>query len=283
MATGLGSPIGAALATKLCNEADAVSVTNPGSQQTVFDGRATLQIVASDNQHHVLSYTAVGLPSGLAISTTTGQITGTATKTGPYSVTVTATDGPASGSTTFSWTVPTGGSACTPANPNLLVNPTFASGRTGWVASPNVIAASAGSEAGYDKGSDFAWLDGYSTPHTDTLSQTVTLPLGCTYTLTYYQSIDTTEANSSSAVDTLTMQVLASNGTTPLYTTTVSNLNAPAPGPAPSYSGVSIPLTLSIAGQQTITLKFTGAETNAGGGTTDFLLDDLALTVTPAS
>ena len=36
-------------------------------------------------------------------------ITGTATKTGNYSVTVTATDGTASGSTSFSWTVTAGG------------------------------------------------------------------------------------------------------------------------------------------------------------------------------
>ena len=152
------------------------------------------------------------------------------------------------------------------------MNPTFASGRTGWVASPNVIAASAGSEAGYDKGSDFAWLDGYSTPHTDTLSQTVTLPRSAVPTRSPTIS-RSTRPRRTSGVDTLTMQVLASNGTS-LYSTTVSNLNAPAPGPAPSYSGVSIPLTSSIAGQQTITLKFTGAETNAGGGTTDFLLDD---------
>ena len=141
MATGLGSPVGAVLAAALCNDADVVSVTNPGNQQTVFDVQPTLQIVASDNQHRVLSYTATGLPTGLSINTSTGAITGTATKAGSYTVTVTATDGTASGSTTFSWTVTSGGASCTPANPNVIVNPTFASGRTGWVAGPNVIAS----------------------------------------------------------------------------------------------------------------------------------------------
>jgi subtilase family serine protease len=284
MATGLGSPVGAVLAPALCNDADVVSVTNPGNQQTVFDVQPALQILASDNQHRVLSYTATGLPTGLTINPSTGAITGTATKAGSYSVTVTATDGNASGSTTFSWTVTSGGASCTPANPNVMVNPTFASGRTGWVAGPNVIASNAGTESGFPDGdTGFAWLDGYSTPHTDTLSQTVTLPLGCAYQLTYEQAIDTTEPGSA-AVDTLSMQVLASNGTV-LYTSTpVSNLNPTmAVGSKPNYQLVTVPLTSSVAGQQTVTLKFTGVETNAGGGTTDFLLDDFALTVSPAT
>ena len=30
-------------------------------------------------------------------------------------------------------------------------------------------------------GTWYAWLDGYGTTHTDTLSQTVTIPAGCTH------------------------------------------------------------------------------------------------------
>ena len=54
----------------------------------------------------------------------------------------------------------------------------------------------------------------------------MTLPLGCAYQLTYERAIDTTEPGST-AVDTLTLQVLASNGSV-LYTSTpVSNSARP--------------------------------------------------------
>ncbi len=59
---------------------------------------------------NVLTFSASGLPSGLSINATTGVISGTiasnASVTGPYSVTVTATDNAgATTSQTFTWTV----------------------------------------------------------------------------------------------------------------------------------------------------------------------------------
>ena len=69
---------------------------------------ATLGVTGSDSSG-TLSYTAVGLPTGLKINTTTGTITGTvapgAAANGPYSVTVIANDGTYSASQTFNWTV----------------------------------------------------------------------------------------------------------------------------------------------------------------------------------
>jgi subtilase family serine protease len=109
MATGLGTPNGAALPGLLCDGAptNTVTVTNPGNQTTDLDAAASLQIVAQDataGQH--LSYSAVGLPPGLSIDSTTGLITGTATSQGNYAVLVTAKDGTgADGSTGFSWAV----------------------------------------------------------------------------------------------------------------------------------------------------------------------------------
>jgi hypothetical protein len=41
-----------------------------------------------------------------------------------------------------------------------------------------------------------AWLDGYGKTHTDTLSQTVTLPTGCSnYNLSFWLHIDTAETS----------------------------------------------------------------------------------------
>jgi hypothetical protein len=56
------------------------------------------------------TWSATGLPAGLSINSSTGQITGTPSTAGTSSVTVTATGG-GSGSATFTWTVnPVGGS-----------------------------------------------------------------------------------------------------------------------------------------------------------------------------
>jgi len=109
-------------------------------------------------------------------------------------------------------------------------------------------------------------------PHTDTLAQTLTVPTGCTnYMLSFWKHIDTSEATSS-AVDTLKVQLLNSNGTVLTTLATFSNLNA-----ASGYQQVSY----SIAGYagQKVTLKFTGTETDKGGGTTDFCIDDTAINV----
>jgi Putative Ig domain len=65
----------------------------------------TLQIQASDSASgQTLSYTATGLPPGLAIDPATGLITGASGNAGVFAVTVTATDTTgASGSARFDW------------------------------------------------------------------------------------------------------------------------------------------------------------------------------------
>ena len=65
-----------------------------------------------------------------------------------------------------------------------------------------------------------AWLDGYGTTHTDTLSQSVTIPSGCSnYTLSFWLHIDTSETTTTTAYDKLTVTL----GSTTLAT--YSNLN----------------------------------------------------------
>jgi hypothetical protein len=84
---------------------DTVTVTAPGNQTTAAGASVRLQIQASDSAGQTLSYSATGLPTGLAISAS-GLITGTVTATGTSTVTVTARDTTgASGNTTFTWTV----------------------------------------------------------------------------------------------------------------------------------------------------------------------------------
>src|SRR6202007_1840801 len=93
-----------------------VTVTSPGNQTSTAGTAITpLQIQATDSASgQTLTYSATGLPAGLSISSS-GQITGTPTTAGTYSVTVTAKDTTnASGSATFTWTTSSGsGSGCT--------------------------------------------------------------------------------------------------------------------------------------------------------------------------
>lgn len=159
-----------------------------------------------------------------------------------------------------------GGTTCTPAQ--LLGNPGFESGSSAWSATSGVITDDSGEAA--RTGSYKAWLSGYGTTHTDTLSQSVTIPAGCAATLSFYLHIDTAETTTTTSYDTLKAQVVNSSGTVLSTLATYSNLNA-----AGGYTQRSFGLG-AYAGQ-TVTVKFTGTE----GSTlqTSFVIDDTTLNV----
>ena len=83
-----------------------------------------------------------------------------------------------------------GGGGCTAKQ--LLGNPGFETGSAApWSSTARVINPNGAGETAHS-GSWYAWLDGYGTTHTDTLSQTVTIPSGCTnYTFSFWLHIDT--------------------------------------------------------------------------------------------
>ena len=91
---------------------DTVTVTNPGAQTGTVGTAASLQIHAVDSASgQTLSYSATGLPAGLAINASSGLISGTPTASGNSTVTVTVTDGTgAAGTATFAWNI-SGGSS----------------------------------------------------------------------------------------------------------------------------------------------------------------------------
>ncbi|WP_329008333.1 MULTISPECIES: M4 family metallopeptidase [unclassified Streptomyces] len=240
--------------------ADGVTVTNPGSQSATVGKAVSLQIQASSTNSGALSYSATGLPAGLSINASTGLISGTPTTAGSSSTTVTVTDSTGkTGTAAFSWTVSATGGGCSATQ--LLANPGFESGNTGWTASSGVITNDSGQAA--HGGSYKAWLDGYGSAHTDTLSQSVTIPAGCKATLTFYLHVDSAETTTSTQYDKLT---LAAGSTT---LATYSNLNK-----ATGYAQKSFDLS-SLAGS-TVTLKFTGVEDSSLQ--TSFVVDDTALT-----
>ncbi len=84
----------------------APTVTNPSTHTSLINTADSLQIQAADVNADLLTYSASGLPTGMAISSTTGLISGTPTATGTYNVTVSVNDGMFPNvSTTFAWAV----------------------------------------------------------------------------------------------------------------------------------------------------------------------------------
>jgi Domain of unknown function DUF11/PKD domain/Bacterial Ig-like domain/Bacterial Ig-like domain (group 2) len=84
----------------------APTLTNPGNQSSVESSTVSLQLVGSDTDGDVLTYSAAGLPPSLVLNATTGLISGTISATGgTYPVTVMVSDGSLSASQAFTWTV----------------------------------------------------------------------------------------------------------------------------------------------------------------------------------
>jgi hypothetical protein len=160
--------------------------------------------------------------------------------------------------TTGPTTPPPGGNC---PGSQLLGNTGFETGTASpWSASSGVVTNSSSQAA--HAGSWKAWLGGYGAAHTDTLSQTVTVPAGCrSATLSYWLHIDTAETGTA-AYDKLTVTVGGS-------TTTWSNLNK-----ATGYAKKSV--TVSAAAGSSVTVTFTGVEGSVLQ--TSFVLDDITLT-----
>jgi phospholipase D-like protein/putative Ig domain-containing protein len=250
--------------------ASKVAIISPGSLTTATGTAVNYQVQAVDTATGSLSYSASGLPAGLSISSSAGVISGTASQAGSYRVTLTGKDssGP-SGSASFTWTIGSGpGSGCTASQ--LLGNPGFETGTASpWTASSGVVADN--SKEPPHSGTWDAWLDGYGKTTTDTLAQTVTLPAGCaTASLSFWLHIDTAETSTSTAYDTLKVQVLNSSGTVLATLATFSNLNAVTGYTQHTYH-------LAAYAGQAVTLRFTGAEDSEYQ--TSFVVDDTALNV----
>jgi hypothetical protein len=256
--TGLGTPNGVSAFTAGGGSGNTVTVTNPGSRTGTVGTATSLQIQATDSGGAALTYSAAGLPPGLSINSSTGLISGTPSTAGTYSVTATASDSTgASGSATFTWTISGTGGSC---SGQLFSNPGFESGGTSWSATSGVINTNGTHSR---SGTGYAWLDGYGATHTDTLSQAVTIPSGCSATLSYYLYINSSEGTST-AYDKLTVTV---NGST---VQTFSNVNK-------GTGYVQRSVSVSAYAGQTVTIKWTGTEDYSLQ--TSFFVDDTAVTL----
>lgn len=151
-----------------------------------------------------------------------------------------------------------------PTGGNLLQNPGFESGPTGWSATSGVIS---NDPTLARTGSWLAYLDGYGSRHTDTLSQQVAIPSASSATLSLWLWIGTNETTTSRAYDRLSVQVVSGSSTKTLAT--YSNLNK-------SSGYLQRSFNVSAYAGKTVTVRLVGTEDSALA--TSFLVDDLALT-----
>ena len=82
-------------------------LTDPEGQQSTEHDEIVLDLLVSEPDEEPLTFSASTLPDGLSIGATSGRISGTLSyeSSGTYSVTVDVTDGEASDSIMFSWSV----------------------------------------------------------------------------------------------------------------------------------------------------------------------------------
>lgn len=272
LATGLGSVDANALVSNWSGTAPTNNVTAtisaPTSGTTVASG-ATVTFTGSatdSSSAATLSYAwNFGDGSSATGASASHAYTNTGTSAATYTATFTATDntGAVGSATTQVIVNPT------PGAKQLLTNPGFESGSTGWTASAGVIGANGPSEPAHG-GSYDAWLDGYGSTHTDTLYQQVAIPSTITTaTLSFWLHIDTAET-ATTAKDTLTLQVRNSSGTVLATLGTWSNLNK-----ASGYAQKTF--NLSAYKGQTIRVYLVGTENSSKQ--TSFVVDDFALNV----
>jgi subtilisin family serine protease len=150
----------------------------------------------------------------------------------------------------------------------LLLNRGFESGNVTWVATAGVVTNSTGQTP--RTGSWYAWLDGYGTTHTDTLYQQIAVPSSATsVTLSFWLKINTAETTTTTAFDTLRVQIRNSSNTVLSTLATYSNLNK-------TTGYVLKTFDLTAFKGQTIRIYFLGTEDSSLQ--TSFVIDDTSCT-----
>jgi beta-lactamase superfamily II metal-dependent hydrolase len=243
------------------------SITAPAAGATV-SGTTTVSASASDNVgvtkvefylDNVLQSTDTTSPYSWSWNTT-------GTANGAHSLTSKAYDAAGNFGTSTAVSVTVSNTTAQ----QLLGNPGFETGTAApWTASTGVVDNSA-SEAAHG-GSWKAWLDGYGSAHTDSILQTVTIPSTVTTaTLSFWLHVDTAETTTTTAYDTLKVQIRNSSGTVLATLATYSNLNhntgyAQKSFNVATYKGQTVQVYL--VGTEDATLQ------------TSFVVDDFALNV----
>ncbi|MFI6588611.1 hypothetical protein ACIBM5_46835, partial [Embleya sp. NPDC050493] len=225
---------------------------------------ATVGTTVTSGSAQTVALTATGQPADVSVTLTPSSVQSGASATltataaanaanGTYVITVTGTGPSATHSAQYTLTV---GNA--PPG-NAIRNGDFEQGTANWTQSANDITNSnPGSAHG---GSWYAWMMGYGSTATETVSQSnITIPAGSPSLRVWIKT--TTQETGNTVYDTLKIKI----GSTTLAT--YSNVGA-------TGAYVQRTVNLSAYAGQTVTLTFAGAEDSSL--TTTFLVDDVSI------
>ncbi len=239
-----------------------VSATQSGSSGTITLGASASDNVGVTKVEFYVDNALKGTDTSAPYSMTLNSAT---LSNGTHSLTAKAFDAALNTkiSTPLSFsvnnTVPTG---------QLILNSGFESGAASWSATSGVITSDS-SQAGHG-GSWKAWLNGYGAAHTDTLYQQVAIPAGVnTATLSFWLRVASSETTTTTAFDTLKVQVRSSGNAVLATLATYSNLNK---------GSIFVQKTFDVSAYkgQTVRIYFEGIEGSQVA--TSFIVDDVTLT-----
>ena len=241
--------------------APAVTATESGGSGTVtFAASASDDVGVTKVEFYVdgaLKGTDTASPYSLAFNST-------ALTNGAHSLTARAYD--AAGNSTVSSAVSF--SINNVAASQVLLNTGFESGAASWTATSGVITSDATQPA--HAGTWKAWLNGYGAAHTDSVFQSVAIPSTVTAaTLRFWLKVLSDETTTTSAYDTLKVQVRNASNVVLATLGTYSNLNK-------GTSFVEKSFDLSAYKGQTVRIYFEGIEGSTVA--TSFIFDDVTLT-----
>jgi Zn-dependent metalloprotease len=235
--------------------------TQPASQTVTVGSTATFSVVAGGTAPFTYQwYKGTAAITGATAATYTTPATTLADSGSTFNVTVTNSLGSAT-SNNATLTV----TSAPPPGSELVTNGGFEVGTTPWAGTTASIGAWTNQPA--HGGTRSAWLQGNGKTSTENLTQSISIPATATSaTLTFWIHIDTAETTTTTAYDTLKVQVI--NGTTTSTLATYSNLNKSA-----GYVQKSFNL-IAYKGK-TVTLKFLGKEDVTLQ--TSFVIDDVSV------
>ena len=157
--------------------------------------------------------------------------------------------------------------ASTPTATELLTNPGFEQGGTGWSGATQAIGEYPAQAA--HGGNQVCWLGGYGSTKTESVSQRVTIPSATTsVTLGFWIAINTEEASGTTPFDLCRVQVERPSGQVLKTLATFSNLSETANYLHKTYD-------LSQFKGMDVRIRFRASEDSASQ--TSFVVDDVSL------
>jgi len=261
--------------------AAAVSIDGASHRELTAGTTITPFTLTASGGSSPYTWSAGGLPRGLTISPSTGQVSGTlgTDTSGSYTVQASATDNLGRvGRSWFAITVDRSSSSV--CSGQRIGNKGFENKTRApwtmflWLVNKNPSLA--------NTGSNHAWVNGYGATsnhlgtRSDSMSQTITIPAGCKAKLTFYVWSLTAESTTGTVYDTLTVRL----GNKTIYTQ--SNLDAIDVDTCGSCPKAYVKKTVTLKSWslgKTSVLSFIGQED--GSLFTNWHIDDVTLTISP--